>query len=194
MQIETSHIHYQSICTLIKLEEDGGALVKVEWSTLKAKMEVMAPGCNVAGVPFYVVDLESQNGTVRDQLVIKKLVGGNELLPLPFLPKHFSMICLIWNCRGAGISMFQSKMSELISNHNPDVLFLLKTKVPLSVLNNFFTKRGFKESSFSNPMGRSRGIWVLWNSSNVTVSAVEVTSQVIHATISIVDREDWIFS
>ncbi|KAH7859872.1 hypothetical protein Vadar_006549 [Vaccinium darrowii] len=49
-------------------------------------------------------------------------------------------------------------------------------------------------NSFSDPVGRSGGIWVLWNPINVAVFAVEVTSQAIHATISRVDCEEWIFT
>ncbi|KAH7864210.1 hypothetical protein Vadar_027048 [Vaccinium darrowii] len=85
-------------------------------------------------------------------------------------------------------------MDDLLKNHGPDLLVLVETKVPLSSMNDFFKKRGFNASSFSDPIGRAGGIWVLWDSRKVTVSAVEVTNQVIHATISRADFDDWIFS
>lgn len=157
-------------------------------------MKVTAPGFNAAGVPYYVVDLESQNETVRDRMAVKKLVGWNELLPLPFLHNHFSMICLIWNCRGAGNSVFKRTMKDMLRTHNPDFLVLVETKVPLSTLNDFFKNKGFTASSCSDPVGRSGGIWVLWDPSRVNVSAVEVTNQVIHATIARADFEEWVFS
>ncbi|KAH7853129.1 hypothetical protein Vadar_033650 [Vaccinium darrowii] len=131
---------------------------------------------------------------MRDQMEVKRLVGWNELIPLPNLPIHFSMICLIWNCKGACNNVFKRNMSELIFTHNPDVLVLVETKVPLSTLNDFFSKKGFTTNSFSDPVGCSGGVWVLWNPSNVTVSAVEVTNQATDATISRVDYEEWIFT
>ncbi|KAH7843109.1 hypothetical protein Vadar_012712 [Vaccinium darrowii] len=75
-----------------------------------------------------------------------------------------------------------------------DVLVLVETKVPLASLTDFFSKKGFTANSFSDPVGHFGGIWVLWNPINVAVSAVEVTSQAIHATISRVDCEEWIFT
>ncbi|KAH7854791.1 hypothetical protein Vadar_017858 [Vaccinium darrowii] len=85
-------------------------------------------------------------------------------------------------------------MSDLLINHGPDILVLVETKVPFSSMNDFFKSNGFNANSFSNPVGRSGGIWVLWDSMKVNVSAVEVTNQVIHATISRADFEDWVFS
>lgn len=84
---------------------------------------------------------------------VKKLVGWNELLPLPYLHKHFSMICLIWNCRGAGNSVFRRTMADLLRNHNPDFLVLVETKVPFATLNEFFKSKGFTASSYSGPVG-----------------------------------------
>jgi len=71
---------------------------------------------------------------------------------------------------------------------------LVETKVPLSTLNEFFKNKGFTASSYSDPVGRSGGIWVLWDPARVNVSAVEVTNQVIHATIARADFEEWVFS
>lgn len=122
------------------------------------------------------------------------MVGWNELLPLPFLSKVLSMICLVWNCRGAGNNTFRRNMHELINLHHPDVLVLVETKIPLSDMGEFFNRRHFTASSFTDPVGRSGGIWVLWNPESANISALEVTNQAIHVTVQKANFEEWVFS
>lgn len=157
-------------------------------------LEITTTRNNVAGILFYVVNVDSTNGSCRDQLLVKKMVGWNELFPLPFLPNFMSMICLIWNCRGAGNNTFKRNMHDLISLHHLDVLVLVETKVALSFMGEFFNCRQFTASSFTDPVGRAGGIWVLWNPKMVNVSAFDVTNQAIHATVQKANFEEWVFS
>ncbi|KAI7989214.1 hypothetical protein LOK49_LG13G00063 [Camellia lanceoleosa] len=104
------------------------------------------------------------------------------------------MKLLIWNCRGAGNKAFKRTMKELEKNHKPSIIVLMETKVVLSSMGLFFNKLGFTASSHVDPVGRSGGIWVLWDPFRVTVKALEVNAQVIHAKIQRDGYSDWILS
>ncbi|KAH7837957.1 hypothetical protein Vadar_020054 [Vaccinium darrowii] len=79
-------------------------------------------------------------------------------------------------------------MADLFKNHNPDFLVLVETKVPFATLNEFFKSKGFTARSYSDPVGRSGGIWVLWDPARVNVSVVEVTNQQRAAN----DNREWL--
>ncbi|KAI7989348.1 hypothetical protein LOK49_LG13G02622 [Camellia lanceoleosa] len=53
---------------------------------------------------------------------------------------------------------------------------------------------GFPASAHVDPIGRSGGIWVLWDPSQANVRVMEANSQMITATISRQDYPDWVLS
>ncbi|KAI8011548.1 hypothetical protein LOK49_LG06G02178 [Camellia lanceoleosa] len=85
-------------------------------------------------------------------------------------------------------------MRELISNHKPEIIILMETKVPFSSMGNFFNNMGFTAATIVDPVGRAGGIWLLWDPTHVNIRASNVTSQVIQATIHKEDYEEWILS
>lgn len=123
-----------------------------------------------------------------------KILGTPDYVPLPSFPKAVSMKLLIWNCRGAGNKAFKRTLKELEKNHKPSIIVLMETKVDLSSMGLFFNKLGFTASSHVDPVGKSGGIWVLWDPFRVTVKALDVNAQVIHAKIQRDGYSDWILS
>lgn len=70
----------------------------------------------------------------------------------------------------------------------------METKVEFNSMGMFFNRMGFTTSSHVDPIGRSGGIWVVWNPILVNVRITEASSQLITATISRQDYPDWILS
>ncbi|KAL7196428.1 hypothetical protein ACSBR1_036443 [Camellia fascicularis] len=105
-----------------------------------------------------------------------------------------SINMLFWNCRGAGNNAFKGNMRKLISIHKPAILILMETKVPYSSMGNFFNNLGFTAATIVDPIGRARGIWLLWDTTQVNIRASHATSQVIQAAIHKEDYEEWILS
>ncbi|XP_028094127.1 uncharacterized protein LOC114294199 [Camellia sinensis] len=99
-----------------------------------------------------------------------------ESVPIPLYPNSVSMKLLIWNCRGVGNKIFRRTLKELVQNYKPSILALMETKVEL------------------NPVGKSGGIWILWDPFRATVKALEVNAQCIHAKIQRDNHSDWILS
>ncbi|KAI7984960.1 hypothetical protein LOK49_LG14G01814 [Camellia lanceoleosa] len=70
----------------------------------------------------------------------------------------------------------------------------METKVPFSIMSNFFNRLGFTASSIVDPIGKVGGIWIIWDISQVNVRASFVSSQAIHATIHKEDYEEWVLA
>ncbi|KAL7206157.1 hypothetical protein ACSBR2_018965 [Camellia fascicularis] len=104
------------------------------------------------------------------------------------------MDMLIWNCRGAGNARFWRNLSELVRLHKPDMIILMETKLELNSMGMFFNNLGFTVSTHVDPIGRSRGIWLLWIPSQANVRVHDASSQIITASISRQDYPDWVLS
>ncbi|KAI8031966.1 hypothetical protein LOK49_LG01G02988 [Camellia lanceoleosa] len=104
------------------------------------------------------------------------------------------MKMLVWNCRGAGNSVFKRNMRKLLKCHNPSIIVLMETKVQFSFMGLFFNNLGFTASTYVDPVGKCRGIWLLWDPFKVTVMALEANPQVIHTKIKRDHFPDWILS
>ncbi|KAL7237415.1 hypothetical protein ACSBR2_003663 [Camellia fascicularis] len=70
----------------------------------------------------------------------------------------------------------------------------METKVEFTTMEMFFNCMGCTASAHVDPVGRSRGIWMLWNPIVVNVRVVEASSQQITATISRQDYQNWLLS
>ncbi|KAL7262295.1 hypothetical protein ACSBR1_000638 [Camellia fascicularis] len=86
------------------------------------------------------------------------------------------MDMLIWNCRGAGNQRFKRTMRELVQIHKPELLILMETKVEFTSVGMFFNCMGFTASAHVDLIGRSEGIWMIWNPNVVNVRVVEASS------------------
>lgn len=131
--------------------------------------------------------LEENHKAIRGYLGI----DSQEPLPDQEIP---SMDLLIWNCRGASNHRFKRNLRELVQIHRPKLMVLLETKVEFKEMGMFLNCMGFTASSHVDPIGRSGGIWMLWNPNFVNVQVIEASSQQIIATISRQDYPDWLLS
>jgi exonuclease III len=87
------------------------------------------------------------------------------------------MRILSWNCRGIGNPKTVRALGKLISNHNPDILFLMETKMLCS--NSVFLSR-FKNKYHTHQVdcstsggGKAGGLLLLWNPCNVDVTIID---------------------
>ncbi|KAL7236108.1 hypothetical protein ACSBR1_019391 [Camellia fascicularis] len=85
-------------------------------------------------------------------------------------------------------------MRDLLPMHNPGILILMETKVTYSSMGNFFNNLGFTASTIVNPIGRAGGIWVIWDSTQVTVRASAASNQYIQATVHKEDYKEWVLN
>ncbi|KAL7245795.1 hypothetical protein ACSBR2_001015 [Camellia fascicularis] len=123
----------------------------------------------------------------------KELLGFVDQMSPPKFNRS-SMTLLIWNCRGAGNKKFKKNLRELVQIHKPDLLVLMETKVELASMGMFFNHMGFTTSAHVDPVGRSRGIWMLWNPSLVNVRVTKASSQLITARIAKQDYPEWLLT
>ncbi|KAI8014297.1 hypothetical protein LOK49_LG05G01952 [Camellia lanceoleosa] len=125
---------------------------------------------------------------IRD--IVKDLVTDS---PIHY-PSMDLLKLLSWNCRGADNNNFKRNFVEIIRAHKPEIIILMETKVTFSKMGNFFNRLGFTASSIVDPIGRVRGIWIIWDTTQVNVRASSVSSQVIYATIHKEDYEEWVLA
>lgn len=98
------------------------------------------------------------------------------------------------NYHSAGNQNFKDSMKDLVQDHYPDIVILMETKVCLNTMGNFFHQFGLLKVAYSNPIGRMRGIWVLWNPVAVNLQLIHISNQVIHLLVTKVKFEDWVIS
>ncbi|KAI8029593.1 hypothetical protein LOK49_LG01G03922 [Camellia lanceoleosa] len=72
-----------------------------------------------------------------------------------------------------------------------DLLKLLRTAMRPQ---QHFQTLGFTMSTFVDPIGKSGGIWIVWDASHVNVRASLVSFQAIHATVHKEDYEEWVLA
>ncbi|KAL7259954.1 hypothetical protein ACSBR1_005757 [Camellia fascicularis] len=84
-------------------------------------------------------------------------------------------------------------MQDLLRTHNPGILILMETKVTYSSMGNFFNNLGFMVSTIVDP-SRAGGIWVIWDTTQVTVQASTASNQYKQATVHKEDYEEWVLN
>ncbi|KAI8574007.1 hypothetical protein RHMOL_Rhmol01G0320300 [Rhododendron molle] len=119
------------------------------------------------------------------------LAAGSSLDETSIMP-NFNI--LIWNCRGAGNDNFKRHFSELIRTHKPKIVGILETKVTFRKMGLFFKHLGFSGFAYVDPYGRAGGIWIVWDTSKVSLNITHASSQAIHTEITKDGFEDWVLS
>jgi len=109
-----------------------------------------------------------------------------EQRPLPPSPSS-SMKILSWNSRGAGSRTFLRNIRDLIRVYAPEVIFVLETRISGTVAAEALLSKGrigYGEKVVVDSVGRSGGMWMLWNPGVVNVRVLSQTTQKIDAIIS----------
>lgn len=58
----------------------------------------------------------------------------------------------------------------------------------------FFKNLGYTRDIFTDPIGRSGGIWIIWDPTKVSVYTISISNQVIHTKIKKNGYEEWLLS
>ena len=75
---------------------------------------------------------------------------------------HLTMCILAWNCRGIGRDSKVRALKELIRASNPNLVFLLETKVKYPSINRIKTHLNFFDCFFVEANGRAGGLALFW--------------------------------
>ncbi|XP_023872646.1 uncharacterized protein LOC111985234 [Quercus suber] len=97
-----------------------------------------------------------------------------------------SMNIIVWNCRGALKPNFQSHVRELVRNHNPSIMVVMKTRIGGDRAKEITDRLPFDNAIHTETIGFSGGIWLLWNSDSVEVVQLASTEQEIHVEVKVI--------
>ena len=113
----------------------------------------------------------------------------------PPLIIFFLMNIIVWNCRGALKPSFQKHVGELVRNHNPVMLVVMETRVGGNRAKEIIDRLPFDGSVYTDTIGYSSGLWLLWDLDRVDVTPLANTEQEIHATVKVQNsNSSWLFT
>jgi exonuclease III len=105
------------------------------------------------------------------------------------------MRILVWNCRGAGNPNFRRNFAELLRSHRPSIAILVETRISGQRAEDISSMLGFNRVCRSEAVGFRGGIWLLWNSGEVSLDVLMVTDQAIHASVQVSpSKPHWLLS
>uniref|UniRef100_A0A2N9FQ21 Reverse transcriptase domain-containing protein n=1 Tax=Fagus sylvatica TaxID=28930 RepID=A0A2N9FQ21_FAGSY len=114
--------------------------------------------------------------------------------PAP-IHNSLSMKILLWNCRGAGNPNFRRNFAALMNYHHPAIVALVETRISGQRAVSVSSSLGFDSVVRSDAIGFSGGIWLLWDSTQVQLDILSVSTQVIHASVQVNSSSTlWLFS
>lgn len=90
-----------------------------------------------------------------------------------------------WNCRGALSKGFPRLVKDLISYYHIDIMILLEPRCSGDKAEKVIGKIGFNSSWRVEAVGYSGGIWILWDSLKVNVSAFNSINQCITVEVNV---------
>ena len=92
---------------------------------------------------------------------------------------------IIWDSRGALKPNFQSHVKELARVHDPAVFVVMETLLGGETAKGITDKLPFDGAIHTDTIGRTEGLWLLWNLDKVEVTLMEKTEQEILVTIKV---------
>lgn len=72
------------------------------------------------------------------------------------------MKVLIWNVQGFASKDSRDNLSDIIRNHNPDIIFLCETKIGESMVKAFIQPYSYPNSLVVGSISRACGLIFLW--------------------------------
>ncbi|KAI8013561.1 hypothetical protein LOK49_LG05G01094 [Camellia lanceoleosa] len=193
-EVQLTRMTHSAVGSYLEPESEAIHLVGIEWWIEEIRLNIEAKWQSAGGRPVQATQMAALSSLVLNQEKVRDISGLSSLDQFPIFPNRSSMDVMLWNCRGAGNKVFKRNFRELIRVHRPDVVALFETKVTFSSMGLFFNNLGFTSSTVVDPIGRVGGIWLIWNPTQVSVSAYVATSQVIQATIKRENFKEWILS
>ena len=98
------------------------------------------------------------------------------------LEHPFIMNILVWNCRKP---FFHRNVRELTRCHNPAILVVMETKIEGKRAREITDRLPFDNAIHIETIGYVGGLWMLWNSNRVEITALANTEQEIHTMVKI---------
>ncbi|KAI8008446.1 hypothetical protein LOK49_LG07G02243 [Camellia lanceoleosa] len=192
LEVSSHKMENHPLSLLLDPGKEAIHLVATLWWIEQIRLRIEPRWNLIAEFANHLVQLASMRSKEQDLRWIRSILKTLVTDPLPNYPTMDSLTLMFWNCRGAGNNAFKCNMRELIKSHHPSILILMETKIPYSFMGNFFNNIGFT-MTIVDPI-EDRNIWLLWDTTQVTIRASHATNQVIHATIHKKDYEEWILS
>lgn len=176
------------------LSEEDMTLVKVLWRINQVRVSVNLE--NYQGIkPWnHQVQVTPTSTTEESRHRVKLITGWPIDWDFAFISNCFIIKILFWNCRGAGNQSFRDSTKDLFRDHTPEIVVLMETKIGIQSMGIFFHQFGLLEAAVSDPVGRTGGIWVMWNPVAVKLQTVHTSNQVIHLIVTKANYEDWLLS
>lgn len=89
---------------------------------------------------------------------------------------------------------FDRSFRMMLASQKPDITIILEPRCSGSKALNIIRKWGFRFHIISDARGYSEGVWVLWNSEDIQITALDVQNQYVH--VEIVERnvEPWLIT
>lgn len=91
---------------------------------------------------------------------------------------------LSWNFRGAGSTLTQLHIKDLIETHKPELLALMETRIQSHRIKPWLQKVGLDGFQGVEADGYAGDICVAWNSSKIDVEIIAANAQIITTIIS----------
>lgn len=93
------------------------------------------------------------------------------------------MSILCWNSRGAAHPDFKKVLKDMVDDKKPMVIFILETRIPASRIEATRKLLKYDSARGVDSNGLSGGIWLIWDSTRVTIDLLPYGNQAIHAFI-----------
>lgn len=94
------------------------------------------------------------------------------------------MKILVWNCRGARRQGVVDAARALFQRFNPDLVILMETRTSVDGAVETIDQLMFHDQIIISAEGYAGGMWLLWNSNQVTLSQQRMSNRMVHAMIS----------
>ncbi|KAI9082433.1 hypothetical protein K1719_035576 [Acacia pycnantha] len=95
---------------------------------------------------------------------------------------------------GAASKGFDASLKNLIFVHKVDMVVLLETRISGDKAKKAIRSFGFRYSEIVEALGFVRGIWLMWNNSNLVVKVMERHLQFLHYQLMIGGQIPWYFT
>ncbi|KAI7993906.1 hypothetical protein LOK49_LG11G02221 [Camellia lanceoleosa] len=153
------------------LDQGTEAIHRVDtiWWIEQLRLRIELGWSTIPGPSMHSIQMASLRSIDQDHRKIHSILTRLDTDPLPPMPSMDFVKILIWNCRGVGNNTFRRHMRDLLRTQNPRILILMETKVTYSSIWNFFNNLGFTASTIVDPIGKAGGIWVIWDTAQVTI-------------------------
>lgn len=109
-------------------------------------------------------------------------------------PINFFMRIISWNCQGIGNKDSLRVLKDLLSQHRPNSLVLIETKISERRADVVCGKIGFDSWVRVEAYGFSKGIWLFWHSHALHLNLISSDAQIVHCQIKCTNGCVWLFT